>query len=204
MNKRKVIIKSWKQMEIEYGLNESGYCIKLSPYFDLKTEKSLPETRVIELDEEFKWNCNLIPEEAILCDWIAPGTPVEVYKNGTWVEGWFYFGCHDLRGFHTVFCDDGDGCILTMTYRTVRIAEPKPIHELSAEIWSWEKTVVWSNKQNNLVTRHKLTPQKMYILFKSLGINADQKALTATSMVQEVIDVESLEYSDRNPEKEIA
>jgi hypothetical protein len=46
----------------------------------------------------------------------------------------------------------------------------------------------------------KLTPSEMDILFKALGINADTKALTATSMVQDVIDTESLEYSDRNPE----
>jgi hypothetical protein len=46
----------------------------------------------------------------------------------------------------------------------------------------------------------KLTPSEMDILFKALGINADTKALEATSMVQDVIDVESNEYSDRNPE----
>jgi hypothetical protein len=46
----------------------------------------------------------------------------------------------------------------------------------------------------------KLSPSEMDILFKALGINADTKALTATSMVQDVIDTESLEYSDRNPE----
>jgi hypothetical protein len=46
----------------------------------------------------------------------------------------------------------------------------------------------------------KLTPSEMDILFKALGINADTKALDATSMVQDVIDTESLEYSDRNPE----
>jgi hypothetical protein len=46
----------------------------------------------------------------------------------------------------------------------------------------------------------KLTPSEMDILFKALGINADTKALEATSMVQDVIDVESNEYRDRNPE----
>jgi hypothetical protein len=46
----------------------------------------------------------------------------------------------------------------------------------------------------------KLSPSEMDILFKALGINADTKALEASSMVQDVIDVESNEYSDRNPE----
>lgn len=63
------------------------------------------------------------------------------------------------------------------------------------------------NTYNTLVQNKldlgKLSTQEMDILFKALGINADQKALEATSMVQEVIDVESQEYSDRNPEKEI-
>jgi len=30
----------------------------------------------------------------------------------------------------------------------------KPIPEPSTEIWSWEKAVVWCNKQENIVTRY--------------------------------------------------
>jgi hypothetical protein len=60
------------------------------------------------------------------------------------------------------------------------------------------------NTYNTLVQNKldlgKLTPLEMDILFKALDINADQKALEATSMVQEVIDTESNEYKDRNPE----
>jgi hypothetical protein len=60
------------------------------------------------------------------------------------------------------------------------------------------------NTYNTLVQNKldlgKLSPPEMDILFKALGINADTKALDATSMVQDVIDVESNEYSDRNPE----
>lgn len=46
----------------------------------------------------------------------------------------------------------------------------------------------------------RLNAQEMDILFKALGINADVKAIEAKSLVQDVIDVETQEYNDRNPE----
>jgi hypothetical protein len=60
------------------------------------------------------------------------------------------------------------------------------------------------NTYNQLVQNKldlgKLNPAEMDILFKALGINADTKALSATSVVQDIIDTESREYDDRNLE----
>jgi hypothetical protein len=58
------------------------------------------------------------------------------------------------------------------------------------------------NTYNTLVQNKldlgKLSPPEMDILFKALGINADTKALEATSQVQDIIDVETQDYDDRN------
>ena len=47
-------IKTWKQMEKEYELNESGN-INCICHFTEEMEKLMPKDRIVEINKDFRW-----------------------------------------------------------------------------------------------------------------------------------------------------
>ena len=51
---KKVRIKTWEEMEKEFGINKSGY-INANPFFTPYMEKLLPSNRIIKLEDNGRW-----------------------------------------------------------------------------------------------------------------------------------------------------
>jgi len=99
MTKRKVIIKSWKQMELEYRLTCEGD-INIPSRFTKEMESSIPESRIIELDEDSCWGGWRFSEEMILGDYIALGAEIEVSDDGVdWDSGAVYESAYFFVGY---------------------------------------------------------------------------------------------------------
>jgi len=99
MTKRKVVIKSWKQMELECGLTCKGD-INTLPHFTNDMESSIPESRIIEFDEGSYWDGWRFSEDMILGDYIAPGAEIEVSDDGVdWDSGAVYESAYFFVGY---------------------------------------------------------------------------------------------------------
>jgi len=120
---RKVIIKSWKQMELEYGLNEDGG-IDSFPYFHVAMEEALPESRVIEIDEGNYWNGWYISKNMILGEYIAPGTEIEVSCDKMKWRRRYFSGYIPVGRYRVLTFDDNLGSY--GTYKHYRLIEEKP------------------------------------------------------------------------------
>lgn len=130
MLKRKVIIKSWKQMELEYGLNHYG-SIDCNDGFTKKMEKEIPESRIIEVDDRGFWRkyciSYCISEDMILGEYIAPGTEIEVSDDKeNWAKA--YFACYiPISAYPIQSFDAQKRQYSSMHYRLIGEEEkPKP------------------------------------------------------------------------------
>lgn len=60
----KVKIKTWQEMEQEFGLDEQGD-INCDQYFVVEMEADMPKDRIIEIDSENEWGEYIITEDMI-------------------------------------------------------------------------------------------------------------------------------------------